>query len=88
MVLTKMKKTGEAYVGKITNAMITVPVDFNDSQKQATKDVDAGLNVLKIINQPTTTATAYSLDRKAGVERNVLRYLGDIFNMSTLTFEV
>nr|CAD7598648.1 unnamed protein product [Timema genevievae] len=67
MVLTKMKETAEAYLGKtITNAVVTVPAYFNDSQRQATKDAGAiaGLNVLRIINEPTAAAIAYGLDKK------------------------
>uniref|UniRef100_A0A9R1SLD8 Heat shock cognate 71 kDa protein n=2 Tax=Cyprinus carpio TaxID=7962 RepID=A0A9R1SLD8_CYPCA len=75
MVLTKMKEIAEAYLGKtITNAVITVPAYFNDSQRQATKDAGtiSGLNVLRIINEPTAAAIAYGLDKKVGSERNVL----------------
>lgn len=67
MVLTKMKETAEAYLGKaVTNAVVTVPAYFNDSQRQATKDAGtiAGLNVLRIINEPTAAAIAYGLDKK------------------------
>ena len=67
MVLTKMKETAEAYLGKVvTNAVVTVPAYFNDSQRQATKDSGtiAGLNVLRIINEPTAAAIAYGLDKK------------------------
>jgi len=67
MVLTKMKETAEAYLGKaVTNAVITVPAYFNDSQRQATKDAGtiAGLQVLRIINEPTAAAIAYGLDKK------------------------
>jgi L1 cell adhesion molecule like protein len=66
MVLTKMKETAEAYLGKsVTSAVITVPAYFNDSQRQATKDSGAiaGLNVLRIINEPTAAAIAYGLDK-------------------------
>ncbi|XP_071633910.1 heat shock 70 kDa protein cognate 4-like [Temnothorax longispinosus] len=86
MVLTKMKETAEAYLGKtITNAVITVPAHFNDSQRQATKDagVIAGLNVLRIVNEPTAAAIAYGLDKKAAGEKNVL-----IFDLGGGTFEV
>uniref|UniRef100_A0AAY4AF16 Heat shock protein 70 n=1 Tax=Denticeps clupeoides TaxID=299321 RepID=A0AAY4AF16_9TELE len=75
MVLTKMKEIAEAYLGKsITNAVVTVPAYFNDSQRQATKDAGtiSGLNVLRIINEPTAAAIAYGLDKKVGSERNVL----------------
>jgi L1 cell adhesion molecule like protein len=67
MVLTKMKETAEAYLGKtVTNAVITVPAYFNDSQRQATMDAAAvaGLNVLRIMNESTATAVAYGLDKK------------------------
>ena len=67
MVLTKMKNIAEAYLGTdITNAVVTVPAYFNDSQRQATKDAGtiAGLNVLRIINEPTAAAMAYGLDKK------------------------
>ncbi|XP_068210696.1 heat shock 70 kDa protein-like [Palaemon carinicauda] len=88
MVLTKMKETAEAYLGKkVTDAVITVPAYFNDSQRQATKDagIIAGLNVLRIINEPTAAAIAYGLDKKAGNgrERNVL-----IFDLGGGTFDV
>jgi len=75
MVLIKMKETAEAFLGsKVQNAVITVPAYFNDSQRQATKDAGmiAGLNVLRIINEPTAAAIAYGLDKKAVGERNVL----------------
>jgi heat shock protein 1/8 len=67
MVLTKMKETAEAHLGQpVKNAVITVPAYFNDSQRQATKDagIIAGLNVLRIINEPTAAAIAYGLDKK------------------------
>ena len=66
-VLTKMKETAESYLGKnVERAVITVPAYFNDSQRQATKDAGAiaGLNVLRIINEPTAAAIAYGLDKK------------------------
>ena len=66
MVLSKMKQSAEAYLGeKVTNAIITVPAYFNDSQRQSTKDAGliAGLNVLRIINEPTAAAIAYGLDK-------------------------
>merc|ERR1711871_1352682 len=72
MVLMKMKEISEAYLGReVKNAVITVPAYFNDSQRQATKDagVIAGLNVLRINNEPTAAAIAYGLDKK-GDERN------------------
>lgn len=67
MVLTKMKEVAETYVGqKVKDAVITVPAYFNDSQRQATKDAGtiSGLNVLRIINEPTAAAIAYGLDKK------------------------
>merc|ERR1712213_17866 len=87
MVLIKMKETAEAYLGSSVNeAVITVPAYFNDSQRQATKDagVIAGLNVLRIINEPTAAAIAYGLDKKKGQgECNVL-----IFDLGGGTFDV
>ncbi|KAM5289621.1 heat shock cognate 71 kDa protein-like [Glossophaga mutica] len=92
MVLTKMKEIAEAYLGKtVTNAVVTVPTYFDDSQCQATKDVGtiAGLNVLRIINEPTAATIAYGLDKKVGAERNVLIFdLGcGTFNVSILTIK-
>ncbi|XP_072281529.1 heat shock cognate 71 kDa protein-like isoform X2 [Pyxicephalus adspersus] len=92
MVLTKMKEISEAYLGKtITNAVVTVPAYFNDSQRQATKDAGtiSGLNVLRIINEPTAAAIAYGLDKKVGGERNVLIFDlgGGTFDVSILTIE-
>ncbi|MEQ2177604.1 Heat shock cognate 71 kDa protein [Goodea atripinnis] len=92
MVLTKMKEISEAYLGKpVTNAVITVPAYFNDSQRQATKDAGtiSGLNVLRIINEPTAAAIAYGLDKKVGGERNVLIFDlgGGTFDVSILTIE-
>ena len=75
MVLTKMKQTAETYLGcDVTDAVITVPAYFNDSQRQATKDAGtiAGLNVLRIINEPTAAALAYGLDKKKSGEQNVV----------------
>ena len=69
MVLLKMKDIAEAYLGKqIKNAVVTVPAYFNDSQRQATKDAGtiSGLNVQRIINEPTAAAIAYGLDKKGG----------------------
>ncbi|MGH0159265.1 UNVERIFIED_CONTAM: hypothetical protein FKN15_006251 [Acipenser sinensis] len=75
----------------VTNAVVTVPAYFNDSQRQATKDAGtiAGLNVLRIINEPTAAAIAYGLDKKVGVERNVLIFDlgGGTFDVSILTIE-
>jgi L1 cell adhesion molecule like protein len=92
MVLTKMKETAEAYLGKtVTDAVVTVPAYFNDSQRQATKDSGtiAGLNVLRIINEPTAAAIAYGLDKKGKGERNVLIFDlgGGTFDVSILTIE-
>ncbi|KAK2871071.1 hypothetical protein Q8A67_023598 [Cirrhinus molitorella] len=92
MVLTKMKEIAEAYLGKtVSNAVITVPAYFNDSQRQATKDAGtiSGLNVLRIINEPTAAAIAYGLDKKVGAERNVLIFDlgGGTFDVSILTIE-
>ncbi|KAM0682584.1 Hsp70 chaperone [Mitosporidium daphniae] len=87
MILIKMKETAEAYLGTtITNAVITVPAYFNDSQRQATKDAGAiaGLNVLRIINEPTAAAIAYGLDKQSDkTERIVL-----IFDLGGGTFDV
>merc|ERR1711936_358215 len=92
MVLVKMKETAEAYLGSaVTEAVITVPAYFNDSQRQATKDagVIAGLTVLRIINEPTAAAIAYGLDKKGGGENNVLIFDlgGGTFDVSVLTIE-
>ncbi|XP_031376178.1 heat shock 70 kDa protein-like [Punica granatum] len=94
MVLTKMKEIAEAYLGQtIKNAVVTVPAYFNDSQRQATKDAGAiaGLNVLRIINEPTAAAIAYGLDKKASRtgEKNVLIFDlgGGTFDVSLLTIE-
>jgi|EP01096_Ripella_sp_DP13-Kostka_P015050 heat shock 70kDa protein 1/2/6/8 len=91
MVLLKMKEVAESYLGaKVSNAVITVPAYFNDSQRQATKDAGtiAGLNVKRIINEPTAAAIAYGLD-KSGTERNVLIFDlgGGTFDVSLLTIE-
>jgi len=92
MVLTKMRETAESYLGgTVNNAVITVPAYFNDSQRQATKDsgLIAGLNVLRIINEPTAAAIAYGLDKKGQGERNVLIFDlgGGTFDVSLLTIE-
>jgi len=95
MVLLKMKEIAESFLGKeVKNAVITVPAYFNDSQRQATKDAGAitGLNVLRIINEPTAAAIAYGLDKKASgdkAERNVLIFDlgGGTFDVSLLTIE-
>jgi len=88
MILTKMKETAEAYLGEsVRDAVVTVPAYFNDAQRQATKDagVIAGLNVLRIINEPTAAAIAYGLDKKkqSSQEKNVL-----IFDLGGGTFDV
>jgi len=86
MVLTKMKETAESYLGlKVTDAVVTVPAYFNDSQRQATKDAGTicGLNILRIINEPTAAAIAYGLDKKVGAEKHVL-----IFDLGGGTFDV
>ncbi|CAM9001872.1 unnamed protein product [Rhodiola kirilowii] len=94
MVLTKMREIAEAYLGQpVNNAVVTVPAYFNDSQRQATKDagVIAGLNVMRIINEPTAAAIAYGLDKKASRkgEQNVLIFDlgGGTFDVSLLTIE-
>jgi len=92
MVLTKMKETGEAFTGKtVKDVVVTVPAYFNDSQRQATKDSGtiAGLNVMRIINEPTAAAIAYGLDKKATGERNVLIFDlgGGTFDVSLLTID-
>ena len=92
MVLIKMKEIAEAYLSKtIKNAVITVPAYFNDSQRQATKDAGtiSGLNVLRIINEPTAAAIAYGLDKKSSQEKNVLIFDlgGGTFDVSLLTIE-
>jgi len=86
MVLTKMKEVAEAFLGKtVKSAVVTVPAYFNDAQRQATKDAGtiAGLNVLRIINEPTAAAIAYGLDRQQAQERNIL-----IFDLGGGTFDV
>eukprot|EP00284_Hemiselmis_tepida_P005471 CAMPEP_0174950630 /NCGR_PEP_ID=MMETSP1355-20121228/94431_1 /TAXON_ID=464990 /ORGANISM="Hemiselmis tepida, Strain CCMP443" /LENGTH=639 /DNA_ID=CAMNT_0016198259 /DNA_START=116 /DNA_END=2035 /DNA_ORIENTATION=- len=92
MVLTKMKETAEAYLGKdVKHAVVTVPAYFNDSQRQATKDAGmiAGLNVMRIINEPTAAAIAYGLEKKTSGERNILIYDlgGGTFDVSLLTID-
>jgi heat shock protein 5 len=91
MILTKMKETAEAFLGKtVKNAVVTVPAYFNDAQRQATKDagVIAGLNVARIINEPTAAAIAYGLDKK-GKEQNILVFDlgGGTFDVSVLTID-
>jgi len=92
MILQKMRETAESYLGgTVNNAVVTVPAYFNDSQRQATKDAGliAGLNVLRIINEPTAAAIAYGLDKKGVGERNVLIFDlgGGTFDVSLLTIE-
>ncbi|WVQ70857.1 heat shock protein HSS1 [Cryptococcus sp. DSM 104548] len=92
MVLIKMKEVAEAYLGgNVSKAVVTVPAYFNDSQRQATKDAGtiAGLDVLRIINEPTAAAIAYGLDKKSGGEKNVLIFDlgGGTFDVSLLTIE-
>mmetsp|Transcript_61485 Transcript_61485/g.70504 ORF Transcript_61485/g.70504 Transcript_61485/m.70504 type:complete len:659 (+) Transcript_61485:492-2468(+) len=92
MVLTKMRETAEGFLGKqVKDAVVTVPAYFNDSQRQATKDAGsiAGLNVLRIINEPTAAAIAYGLDKKGVGERHVLIFDlgGGTFDVSLLTIE-
>jgi len=92
MVLIKMKETAEAFLGAtVSSAVITVPAYFNDSQRQATKDAGtiSGLNVLRIINEPTAAAIAYGLDKTAEAEKNVLIFDlgGGTFDVSLLTIE-
>jgi L1 cell adhesion molecule like protein len=96
MILLKMKEIAESYLGSdvnVTNAVITVPAYFNDSQRQATKDAGtiAGLNVMRIINEPTAAAIAYGLDKKAkgDGEQNVLIFDlgGGTFDVSILTID-
>merc|ERR1719160_2071860 len=87
MILVKMKEIAESYLGKtVKDAVVTVPAYFNDSQRQATKDagVIAGLNIMRIINEPTAAAIAYGLDKKKDEkESNVL-----IFDLGGGTFDV
>ncbi|RKU48709.1 ATPase with role in protein import into the ER [Coniochaeta pulveracea] len=91
MVLGKMKEVAESYLGKkVTHAVVTVPAYFNDNQRQATKDAGtiAGLNVLRIVNEPTAAAIAYGLD-KTGEERQIIVYDlgGGTFDVSLLSIE-
>ena len=86
MVLIKMKETAESYLGEtVKDAVITVPAYFNDAQRKATKDAGAiaGLNVLRIINEPTAAAIAYGCDKKTDKEQNIL-----IFDLGGGTFDV
>merc|ERR1712032_692355 len=91
MGLVKMKQIAENFLGKeVKNAVITVPAYFNDSQRQSTKDAGliSGLNILRIINEPTAGAIAYGLDKKEK-ERNILVFDlgGGTFDVSLLTIE-
>ncbi len=91
MILGKMKEVAESYLGKkVTHAVVTVPAYFNDNQRQATKDagIIAGLNVLRIVNEPTAAAIAYGLD-KTGEERQIIVYDlgGGTFDVSLLSIE-
>ncbi|KAL3523803.1 hypothetical protein ACH5RR_016637 [Cinchona calisaya] len=97
MVLAKMKEIAEAYlVSTVTNAVITVPAYFNDSQRQATKDAGliSGLNVMRVINEPTAVAIAYGLDKRSsrsnteGEKKVFIFYLGGgTFGVSLVTIE-
>ena len=91
MVLSKMKETAEAYLGKkVTHAVVTVPAYFNDAQRQATKDAGtiAGLQVLRIVNEPTAAAIAYGLDKKGGESRIIVYDLGGgTFDVSLLSID-
>ena len=92
MILTKLKQDAEAYIGeKVTQAVITVPAYFSDSQRQATKDAGkiAGLEVLRIINEPTAAALAYGLDKGNSKGQKVLIYDlgGGTFDVSILEIE-
>lgn len=92
MVLTKMKETAESFLGKtVTKAVITVPAYFSDAQRQSTKDAGriAGLEVLRIINEPTAAALAYGLDKKNETEKNILVYDlgGGTFDTSILSLD-
>ena len=87
MILRKLKEAAEAYLGeKVTQAVITVPAYFNDSQRQATKDAGqiAGLEVLRIINEPTAAALAYGLDKKEDEKIAVFDLGGGTFDISIL----
>eukprot|EP00195_Chlamydomonas_chlamydogama_P005654 CAMPEP_0202899796 /NCGR_PEP_ID=MMETSP1392-20130828/8464_1 /ASSEMBLY_ACC=CAM_ASM_000868 /TAXON_ID=225041 /ORGANISM="Chlamydomonas chlamydogama, Strain SAG 11-48b" /LENGTH=659 /DNA_ID=CAMNT_0049586059 /DNA_START=77 /DNA_END=2056 /DNA_ORIENTATION=+ len=91
MILVKMKETAEAFLGKnVKHAVVTVPAYFNDAQRQATKDAGtiSGLNVVRIINEPTAAAIAYGLDKKGG-EKNILVFDlgGGTFDVSILTID-
>lgn len=92
MVLGKMKEVAESYLGeKVINAVVTVPAYFNDAQRAATKDAGtiAGLNVLRVVNEPTAAALAYGLDKTDKTERQVVVYDlgGGTFDVSILTID-
>lgn len=92
MVLGKMKEIAEAYLNKnVTHAVVTVPAYFNDAQRQATKDAGAiaGLNVMRIINEPTAAAIAFGVNKKSSGEKNVVVYDlgGGTFDVSVLTID-
>ncbi|KAF2452825.1 heat shock protein 70 [Lineolata rhizophorae] len=92
MVLGKMKEIAESYLGeKVTNAVVTVPAYFNDAQRAATKDAGtiAGLNVLRVVNEPTAAALAYGLDKQSEQERQIIVYDlgGGTFDVSILTVD-
>ena len=91
MVLGKMKETAEAYLGRpVSHAVVTVPAYFNDAQRQATKDAGtiAGLQVLRIINEPTAAAIAYGLDKKGGESQIIVYELGGgTFDVSLLSID-
>merc|ERR1712212_1021847 len=89
-VLTKMKETGEQYLGtSVANAVITVPAYFNDSQRQATKDAGqiSGLNVLRVINEPTAAALAYGMDKTEDKVIAVFDLGGGTFDISILEIQ-
>jgi len=91
MILTKMKEIAETFLGtKVINAVVTVPAYFNDAQRQATKDAGtiSGMNVVRILNEPTAAAIAYGLDKKQG-EKNILVFDlgGGTFDVSILTID-
>ena len=91
MVLGKMKETAENFLGHpVTHAVVTVPAYFNDAQRQATKDagIIAGLNVLRIVNEPTAAAIAYGLDKKGGESQIIVYDLGGgTFDVSLLSID-
>ena len=91
MVLSKMKEIAESYLGhKVTHAVVTVPAYFNDQQRQSTKDAGtiSGLNILRIVNEPTAAAMAYGLDKKGGERKIIVFDLGGgTFDVSLLSIE-